>query len=431
MKPFNITHISGPLYLANKVWLERDLAVLQQHGIGAIVNLMEDHSYEVAPPLVCLNSGFPDEVHVPTEQLETIYSFIDRYRQRTNILIHCSAGVSRSAGILVGQLMRENPDWSWEQALSVVHACRSVWVAVEVRESVLAYLGNRTKPLPPSAIRDDDAQVLQQLSRTCGVRLQEVRRIGWDTRGFLIEDGCLVGLGLHNSHLACLPGIIRRLTGLRDLYLCENQLEVLPGWITELVHLRTINLSGNQLGSLPDEIGDLTDLRILNIAHNQLDTIPDAVQKLCRLEQLCLHDNQIACLPEGISQLGQIRELYLRNNRLVCLPEDLGGMTGLQELALSGNQIQGIPESIGNLSSLRLLTLAKNHLTQLPRSLSRLTALDNLNISSNRLVELPDSLAELNRLRRLNIAFNGLLTLSSGIERWIDHLRDRGCIVIR
>ena len=52
MKPFNIIHLSGSLYVSNKVWLERDLAVLCQHGIEAIVNLVEDHTYDVPPPMV-------------------------------------------------------------------------------------------------------------------------------------------------------------------------------------------------------------------------------------------------------------------------------------------------------------------------------------------------------------------------------------------
>ncbi len=432
MKPFNMDLVSESLYVSNKVWLVRDLAILSQHEIKAIVNLVEDHIYDVPPPMVCLNCSFSDGAHVTPDQLREIYSFIDLHLQRTNVLAHCSAGVSRSVGIVIGQLMRENPDWTWEKALGVVNGKRAVWVSVETHESVLAYLSGRAAPPPPSKIRDCDAETLRQLQTVCGIRLREVHSIGWDTRGYVVEDGRVTGIGLYALDLAVIPKEIHRLTMMRDLYLCDNRLEDLPGGIAELGNLRTLNLSGNRLISLPDEIGELAHLHILNVACNQLKAIPDGgIQKLSALDRLYLHENCITSLPEGLGDLANITELYLQNNRLVRLPAYMSSLSRLRQFAVNGNEIRALPDSICNLPHLTTLNLSKNHMVVLPSDLGRLIELDNLNISSNRLRTLPKSIEALYKLRRLNIALNRFGDLPSGVERWLEELRDRGCIVIR
>ena len=431
MKPFNIVRIAGSLYLSNKVWLERDLEVLSRYGIGAIVNLAEDHAYDVPPPMVCIHCSFPDGIHVPVDDLAKIYSFIDLQRQRTRVLVHCSAGVSRSAGIVVGQLMRENRGLTWEEALQIVNAKRAVWVAVEMRESVLSFLAHETNPSPLSEIQRNDTEMLQQLQDTCGVRLQEVRRIGLDTQGFVIEDGRVVGLGLYGLKLASFPDEIRRFSLLQDLCLSNNQLEILPAYVTEFVHLRKLNLSSNRLASLPAEIGDMESLRVLNVARNQLKTLPGRIQNSHDLNRLYLHENCLASLPEGFSRLGSLTELYLQNNQLVCLPDDLGNLSRLQRLAVNGNTIGALPESICRLSQLIALNLAQNHLAVLPPSLGTLTEMDNLNISSNCLEELPNAITTLKKLRRLNIGLNRFVVLPLPIERWLEELAGGGTIVIR
>ena len=431
MKPFSIIHVSGPLYLSNKVWLERDLEILRQHGIGAIVNLLQEHTYDVPPPMVCLNCGFPDSAYVIPDQLQEIYSFIDLHRRRTSILVHCSAGVSRSVGIIVGQLMRENLGWRWEKALGLVSEKRSVWVSVETRESVLAYLKGRAALSSPSELRECDADTLRQLETICGIRLQEVPAIGWNTRGYVVDDGRIVGLGLYAMDLTVFPKMIHRLTMMMDLYICDNRLEALPGDVAELGHLRTLNLSGNRLTSLPTEIGELARLRVLNAANNRLNRIPSEIQKLRELEYLYLHENSIVSLPESFGDLAGITELYLQNNRLVRLPANMGSLSRLRQLAVNGNEISTLPSTIFRLPYLTALNLSKNHMAVLPSELGRLGELDNLNVSSNRLETLPSSIVSLQKLRRLNIAFNRFSGLPATVEQWLEELLDKGCIVMR
>jgi hypothetical protein len=431
MKPFTIIPVTDSLYLSNKVWLERDLDVICQNGIGAIVNLVEDHSYAVPQPLVCLNCGFPDSTHITTRQLDDIYAFIDLHQPRSRVLVHCSAGVSRSAGIVIGQLMRENPTWTWQEAFEVVNAKRSIWVSAETRESVLAYLAGSATPLPASEIHGDDAQALQQVQRVCGVRLEQVRAIGWNTRGYVIESDRVVGLGLYDLGLESLPPAVYQLAKLRYLSLCDNHLEELSGEIVELGMVQNLNLSGNRLISLPGEIGELSRIEVIHASGNRLELIPDSIQKLSGLTRLYLHKNCLIRLPEIFGELANLTELYLQNNRLVHLPESIGSLQSLQWFSAYANQIEELPASMGNLSQLVAVSLAQNRIAALPEALGRLSQLDNLNINSNQLKSLPSSLVALKKLRRLNIAYNPLDPLPASLERWLQDLRDRGCIVIR
>jgi protein-tyrosine phosphatase len=48
-------------------------------------------------------------------------------------------GISRSGGIIVAWLLKENPNWSWNDALEYVNKSRLVFPAVEIKESILDY----------------------------------------------------------------------------------------------------------------------------------------------------------------------------------------------------------------------------------------------------------------------------------------------------
>ncbi len=56
------------------------------------------------------------------------------------ILVHCDRGVCRSAGIVVGQLMRENPDWYWDDALKFIREHGFFAPTDMIKKSVLDYL---------------------------------------------------------------------------------------------------------------------------------------------------------------------------------------------------------------------------------------------------------------------------------------------------
>lgn len=431
MKPYSIVHVSGSLYLSNKVWLERDLEALHRYGIGAIVNLVEDHRYQVPAPLVCLDAGFPDGVYVASETLESIYTFIASHGRNTNVLVHCSAGVSRSAAVAIGWLLLENPGWTWDQALGVLSDKRAVWVSAEMRESVTAYLSGRATSRAASEIQGNELQALRLLERSCGIALQEVSSVGWNTRGYVVEEGQVVELGLYDLRLLAIPEAIFHLTKLRALYLCDNALADLPERIPELGQLETFNLSGNRLSSLPEEIGALPCLRVLNLGHNQMRRAPEGLGRLRTLDRLYLHGNRLSRLPDSLGELTGIRELCLQKNFLGRLPENLGQLSRLESLSVDTNALETLPSALWTLRSLTALGLGKNRLQSLPDDLGNLSALDNLNLSSNQLRSLPDGITALRRLRRLNIALNAFEPLSAACQRWLSGLESRGCVVIR
>lgn len=431
MKPFYLTNIKNSLYLSNKIWLERDLPVLQSKGISAIVNLIEDHMYEVPSHFAYLHCGIPDQFYIPSEKLDEIYSFIDLHSPYKNVLIHCSAGVSRSAGIVIGQLMRENPSWTWEYAFDMVNMKRSIWVSVETRESVLAYLGYRLQPHSRSEIEEQDKSSLQQLQNFCGREFQEVGSIGWNTVGYVIENRRIVGLGLNNLGLTAIPEPVFKMTKLRDFYCCKNTIKTIPTAFKELINLKNINLSGNGITSLPVELYKLNRLQVLNISRNNLLSIPEGVEELPVLHCLYLHENQLAYLPERLGELKTINELYLHKNQLKSLPANFENLSTLQRLALDGNHLKSLPNSLGNLKGLKALNLSKNRISELPGSIGELVQLENLNISNNAIMVLPNQIVKLENLLRLNIALNQFCEFSEPIERWMEKLRKRGCYIIR
>lgn len=430
MKPFSIVRVSEALYLSNKVWPDRDLEKLRELGIGVIVNLAEDHTYTAPPGIACLARTFPDGAYAAPELLREIYGFIGRHRGRGNVLVHCSAGVSRSAGILAGQLMLDEPALTWEQALDVLNAQRCVWVSVETRDSVLAYLfGGRVES--ERELHPKDAEGLRRISHAVAAALPEVRSIAWNTRGYTSDGGRVTGVGLYGCDKEELPSEVFLLDEIRELWLCDNRIGELPAEVSAMRNLRTLNLSGNRLSALPAAIGELSRLRELNVARNRLSTIPETVRRLGALERLFLHECAIEVLPDVLGGLQSLQELYVQNNRLHGIPHDIGDLARLRRLALDGNQIDALPASVGRLSRLTALNLARNRLAALPDEWGGLASLDNFNTSGNRLESLPPGITALAGLRRLNIALNRFTALPPDVERWIEERRDRGCIVIR
>jgi protein-tyrosine phosphatase len=71
--------------------------------------------------------------------IEEILSFIDQHVKDGKVLVHCAMGISRSGGIIVAWILKENPTWSWDDAMDYINKSRLVFPAVEIRESVLDY----------------------------------------------------------------------------------------------------------------------------------------------------------------------------------------------------------------------------------------------------------------------------------------------------
>jgi len=55
------------------------------------------------------------------------------------VLVHCAMGISRSGGLIVAWILKENPAWGWNDAMDYINKSRLVFPAVEIRESILDY----------------------------------------------------------------------------------------------------------------------------------------------------------------------------------------------------------------------------------------------------------------------------------------------------
>ncbi len=135
-----IYKISDKLYIG-AYWPRLNFEKLKKNGITAIVNLMEHKHYR--PPLrqfAYLHKGFPDNTYPPHEYLEEILNFIQKHIRTGKVLVHCAMGISRSGGIVIAWLLKQNQSWTWGKAMEFVRKTRTVFPAVEIRESVLDYL---------------------------------------------------------------------------------------------------------------------------------------------------------------------------------------------------------------------------------------------------------------------------------------------------
>ncbi|TFG06969.1 MAG: hypothetical protein EU539_06260 [Promethearchaeota archaeon] len=121
-------------------WPQLNFDKLRKEGITAIVNLMQEKYYVPPKEFKYLFKGFPDNTYPPHDYLQEILEFIERNIKNGKVLVHCAMGISRSGGLIVAWLLKQNPEWSWGDAMDYVWKTRRILPAIEIRESVLDYL---------------------------------------------------------------------------------------------------------------------------------------------------------------------------------------------------------------------------------------------------------------------------------------------------
>jgi hypothetical protein len=381
---FKITEIIPHLWVSNRFISERDYTIIRKKGIDAIVSLVEEHC-ESLPDTEILHCPIADGNHIPTPLLDKIFSFVKRAMQYTNVLIYCSAGVSRSAGIAMGVIMAQK-NCSWEQAHELFNRNRFTWVCMEVRESIQGYFFNQYQsPEERSLLCSEDAKALELVEKEIGVTLPPAKEVGWSSLGYKIRDNHIAGLGLQSMGLRVIPNGC-----------CFPQLEFL-------------NLSGNKIENIPEFFFEMPELK-----------------------ELYLNNNRISRLPGTITRMKNLKELYCRNNLIDSIPDSIGEMReNLTYLSFEANRLDKLPEGIGTLCNLCALNLHGNQLRAIPENMGNLDNLINLSIGNNILTKLPDSFARLSKLKKLNIGLNKHLTLTKTQENWLCKLKTNDCLIIR
>jgi len=134
-----IYRVHNNLYIG-AYWPRLNFKKFKEIGITAIVNLMEENLYDPTPQgFAYLHKGFPDDWYPPHTYLKEIIAFIDKHIKNGKVLVHCAMGVSRSGGIIVAWLLKQNPNWNWTDAINYVWQSRLIYPAIEIKESILDY----------------------------------------------------------------------------------------------------------------------------------------------------------------------------------------------------------------------------------------------------------------------------------------------------
>ncbi|CAM9433698.1 unnamed protein product [Scytosiphon promiscuus] len=159
--------------------------------------------------------------------------------------------------------------------------------------------------------------------------------------------------------LGRVPRTVWHLTGLKELWLTNNDIQMLPPQIRDLRNLRILGVGRNRISRLPGELGLLPDLVHIFAENNWLSTLPKELATCRNLRELRLDGNQFSRLPDCVQELRGLEVLDLRGNSIDALPPDLKFLRSLLELDLEGNPIgPEIPEVLFALVNLSRLNLA-------------------------------------------------------------------------
>jgi len=134
------TNKKGKLFISGFYEALQESTILN-NNIKAIISLRDNPFYEVEHPNVDIyNITLPDE---PSQNIHLYFqstrAFIKKYIDNgKNVLVHCTAGVSRSPTIVIFFIMKEY-GMSYEDAFSTVEKCRE---CISPNEGFISQLNN-------------------------------------------------------------------------------------------------------------------------------------------------------------------------------------------------------------------------------------------------------------------------------------------------
>jgi len=112
---------------------------LSKNNIKAIVGIMDKKKRDFSSNYVYLFKGIKDKTYIPHKDLEEILDFIEVNLKKGNVLVNCDSGISRSGGIVIAHLLKEKPDWSWDEARKYVREVKMISPHPNIKKSILDY----------------------------------------------------------------------------------------------------------------------------------------------------------------------------------------------------------------------------------------------------------------------------------------------------
>lgn len=111
----------GGLYLGNYD-AASDISLLRKYKIAAVLTVAAGTGLRYHPDSISSHDVIPAmdvDYYDMTKHFDRCFDFIDKNRKTTSVLVHCWAGVSRSATIVITYLMKKY-DFSFDEAHSFV-----------------------------------------------------------------------------------------------------------------------------------------------------------------------------------------------------------------------------------------------------------------------------------------------------------------------
>ena len=110
--------------------------------------------------------------------------------------------------------------------------------------------------LEDSQLLPREFQTMQELEKLLGEPIPQLKRLDWNSFGYVVEGHYITGISLSNKKLTILPESISDLTYLKEFYLRWNQLKTIPASVFKLSRLKKLFLEGNQLTEVSSYIGE-------------------------------------------------------------------------------------------------------------------------------------------------------------------------------
>jgi Leucine-rich repeat (LRR) protein len=227
------------------------------------------------------------------QHLDNCFEFIeDAKKKGGNVLVHCAAGQSRSASVVIAYVMKT-------MKMNFKDAYQHVW----------------------------NSRCCLFVNSGFVKQLELFSNIGCEYEGDAFESHLKNEIKNSTNHLELSMLRLNEFNGnvsenLTHLNLSYNNLSALGG-IHYLIHLKELNLSHNQFKEISSDIGELSNLEDLNLSHNKLSLLNSKIFNLKKLKKLDVSKNEISCIPDSIDFLENLEILILKNNLLKDLKIEL------------------------------------------------------------------------------------------------------------